>query len=357
MTSTSNDDFPGFIPHYVETDLNGDRIGVTLWDSEGLEANLVDIQLQDITRFIESKFEDTFNEESKIARTPGFLDSHIHCVFLLLDPSRLDAILAASQKASGVNGVKAKANSFARNRSEPLPEGLDGNLDLNVLHGLKTKTTVIPVIAKADTITVAHMKYLKRAVLQSLKKNGLETLEALGPDDDEGSDDGSMNGEINGVFERDEDAANARSEEDKFSMTSVLDSPSGSSSTFSASDFDLAKPGKPWKASRASTPSTPPVPPLHPNDSPALPLSIISPDPYDPEIVGRRYPWGFADPMNASHCDFVKLKETVFQEWRADLKEASRELWYEGWRTNRLNKKARRDGGLIGDARTQGWAR
>ena len=350
--------FPTFISHYVETEVENERIGVTLWDSEGLETNVVDIQIQDLTTFIESKFEDTFNEESKVARAPGFRDTHIHCVFLLLDPVRLDANIAANQKASEINGAKAKANSFVKGRHEPFPSGLDENLDLNVLRGLKGKTTVVPVIAKADSITSAHMAHLKRAVWDSLEKNGLETLEALSPEDDDYSDTTSINegrnGHTNGFDEREEDAAKA--EEDKFSVTSVLDSPSDSSSSFSASNFDLAKPSKPPKPAPARTPSSPTVPSSAPVEPPALPLSIISPDIYEPEVVGRKFPWGFADPMNAEHCDFVKLKETVFTDWKSDLREASRELWYEGWRTSRLNKKARRDGAFIGDMSTQIWA-
>ena len=350
--------FPTFISHYVETEVENERIGVTLWDSEGLETNVVDIQIQDLTTFIESKFEDTFNEESKVARAPGFRDTHIHCVFLLLDPVRLDTNIAANRKASEINGAKANANSFVKGRREPFPSGLDENLDLNVLRGLKGKTTVVPVIAKADSITSAHMAHLKRAVWDSLKKNGLETLEALSPEDDDDSDTTSINegrnGHTNGFDEREEDAAKA--EEDKFSVTSVLDSPSDSSSSFSASNFDLAKPNKPPKPSPARTSSSPTVWSSAPVEPPALPLSIISPDIYEPEVVGRKFPWGFADPMNAEHCDFVKLKETVFTDWKSDLREASRELWYEGWRTSRLNKKARRDGAFIGDMSTQIWA-
>lgn len=342
---------------------------MTLWDSEGLESNVVDIQIQDMATFIESKFEDTYNEESKVARAPGFLDTHIHCVFLVLDPVRLDANIAAARKTNELNGVKAKANSFAKGRQEATPGGLDENLDLNLLRGLKGKTTVVPIIGKADTITSTHMKHLKGAVWESLRKNGLETLEALSQDDEEDEDDATLESDgRNGFNERDEDAIyktghtngrnHSRNEEDKFSVTSHLDSASDSSSTFSASEFDLAKPGKPSKPTPVRTSSSPTVP-IVPVEPPVLPLSIISPDPYEQEVIGRRFPWGFADPMNAEHCDFVKLKQRVFTEWRSDLREASRELWYEGWRTSRLNKKARRDGGFVGSTgsiMTQVWA-
>lgn len=354
VPTTSAGAFSNFTSQYVETEIEGERIGVTLWDSEGLEASGVDLQLQNMTTFIESKFEDTFNEESKVARAPGFRDTHIHCVFLVLDPSRLDANIAAGQRANEIDGVKAMANSFVRGRPERSLSGLDENLDLNVLRALKGKTTVVPVIAKADTITSAHMAHLKRAVWDSLRSNGLETLEGITQNDDEESDNSSGSPKNNHLDERDEDII--KTEGDKFSMTSVLSSSSDSSSVFSASDFDLAKPGKPSIISPVRTPSSPNVltPPLA--EPPALPLSIISPDPYEPDVIGRKFPWGLADPMNAEHCDFVKLKQTIFTEWRGDLRDASRELWYESWRTSRLKKKARRDGGLVVDARTQVWA-
>ena len=347
VSSASAGAFPNFTSQYVETEIEGERIGVTLWDSEGLEANRVDLQLQNMSTFIESKFEDTFNEESKVARAPGFRDTHIHCVFLVLDPNRLDANIAAGERVNEINGIKAKANTFVRG-----PVSLDENLDLDLFRSLKGKTTVVPVIAKADTITSAHMAQLKRAVWDCLISNGLETLEAITQNDgDDESDTSSGSPKNNYLDERDENVK--KPEGDKFSMTSVLSSASDSSSAFSASDFDLAKPGKPSKFSSVRTPTATTPPPAEP---PALPLSIISPDPYEPGVVGRKFPWGLADPMNAEHCDFVKLKHNVFAEWRDDLRQASRELWYESWRTSRLNKKARREGGVVGDMKSQVWA-
>lgn len=350
--------FPTFTSQYVETEIETERIGVTLWDSDGLEANVVDLQLKEITTFIESKFEDTFTEESKVARAPGFRDTHIHCTFLVLDPVRLDANVVAGRRANEINGVKAKANSFVRARPEPSASGLDENLDLNVLRALKGKTTVVPVIAKADTITVAHMAHLKRAVWDGLKKNGLETLDALTQNDDDDDDGSDTSTEAAGdhLDERDEDAAKA--EDDKFSVTSHLDSPSDSSSSTSISKFHVANPTQNSKMPSNGTPSSPRAP-SPPTEPPLLPLSIISPDPFEPDVVGRKFPWGFADPYNAEHCDFTKLKETVFTEWKGDLREASRELWYEGWRTSRLNKKSRRNGTIslgINEVRTTVWS-
>ena len=48
-----------FESHYLETEIDGERIGLTLWDSEGLEKNVVDLQLREMSSFLESKFEET----------------------------------------------------------------------------------------------------------------------------------------------------------------------------------------------------------------------------------------------------------------------------------------------------------
>ncbi|KAI9821508.1 MAG: hypothetical protein M1832_003356, partial [Thelocarpon impressellum] len=184
-----------FESHYLETEIDGERIGLTLWDSKGLEANVVDLQLREMSSFLESKFEETFTEEMKVVRAPGVQDTHIHCVFLMLDPMRLDANVTAARHAGPSNGANGKHAGRGAG-------GLDENLDLQVLRTLQGKTTVVPVISKADTITTAHMAFLKKVVWDGLKLANLDPLEALGLDDldasslDERSEAGSSDGSI-----------------------------------------------------------------------------------------------------------------------------------------------------------------
>ena len=316
-----------FTSEYLETEVDGERVGVTLWDSEGLEKNIVDFQLPIITSFLESKFEDTFSEEQKVVRAPGVKDTHIHCVFLILDPARLDTNITEARKKA--NNAKVVNTIFG---------GLDENLDLNVLRELQSKTTVIPVISKADTITGAHMRHLKKTVWDTIKRAKLDPLEALslGLDDDEDPDR---------LDERDEDEYQSSESEDKPDVLNKILERSSSEAARSIVSDDSSK--------SQSPPTSPPSARKHhsrkpsaisisiqneDSETPFLPLSIISPDPYEPEVIGRRFPWGFADPYNPEHCDFVKLRESVFSEWRGELRETSREQWYEGWRTQRLEK-------------------
>ncbi|KXX82607.1 Neuronal-specific septin-3 [Madurella mycetomatis] len=307
-----------FIPHYLETEIDGERIGLTLWDSEGLEKNVVDLQLREMSSFLESKFEETFNEEMKVVRSPGVQDTHIHAVFLVLDPARLDRNIAAA-KAANANGQRSGGKHYPHAR---ILGSLDEDLDLQVLRTLQGKTTVIPVISKADTITTKHMNVLKRTVSESLKKANLDPLEALGLDDeDESSPDSSR------IAEEDEDHVSEQGEMEAGADDQDLPIQRQASSTSSGrSSSDSVRR---HKASDESPKE---------DEVPFLPMSILSPDIYEPGVVGRQFPWGFADPYNEEHCDFLRLKDAVFSDWRSELRELSREQWYEGWRTSRLKQ-------------------
>lgn len=304
-----------FTKTYLETEIDGERIGLTLWDSQGFEKNIVDLQLRETIAFIESKFEETFTEETKVIRAPGVRDTHIHCAFHLIDPARLESSIVRTTTNSNIHG-------------NILSGGLDEDLDLQILRGLRGKTTVVPVISKADTITTAHMNVLKHLVRMSLKSQGLDPLEALEIDLEaygitpspippnmclagskpEEQTNGGKSSHEDGIIDEDEDV------DDEWAPT------------------------RRRAASRASLETTSTAATENPmTNVEFLPLSVLSPDSYEPGAIGRKFPWGFADPFNAEHCDFLRLKEVVFNEWRGELRESSREIWYERWRTSRLS--------------------
>ena len=321
--------------HYLETEIDGERVGMTLWDSQGLEKNVVDLQLREMSIFIENKFEDTFSEEMKVVRAPGVRDTHIHCVFLILDPVRLDANIQAAQQQTSLDKIARKVGTPAR-----IVGALDEDFDLQVIRTLHGKTSVVPVISKADTITTAHMAFLKKMVHDSLKKTGLDPLEALSFADEE-SDEEDI-GIIDKFDEREEDEEIARNTTE--SPDSEDGRPSPHTSDSDTVPLDQPTPTLPHHNSqRHKRGESDGISDEGAVDAPYLPYSILSPDSYSLESgdgpVGRKFPWGFADPHNPEHCDFVKLKEMCFGEWRAELREASKEIWYERWRTSRLDRQ------------------
>lgn len=295
----------GYTSHYLETEIDSERVGLTLWDSQGLERSIVDLQLRGVTGFLETKFEETLNEEMKVMRSPGARDTHIHCTFLVLDPVRLDENRAAAERF---------AKGTQKATDAPVVGILDNSLDIQVLKTVLGKTTVVPIISKADTITTAHMAYLRKAVWDSLKKASIDPLEVLTLEDQE---EYSSSESADEEEEKSEKGSSAGGSEESGSGDAQTPSPSrGSHNTRGSSASQVANQN--------------------------LPFAIISPDPHaletNDEPVGRKFPWGFADPYNPEHCDFARLKESVFSDWRSELREASRLIWYERWRTSRLHR-------------------
>lgn len=317
-----------FTSSFIETDMEGERVGLTLWDSAGLEKNIVDLQLREMTSFIESKFEETFAEEQKVMRSPGFRDTHIHCVFLVLDPLRLDANIAgASQSKGGSVGSRVG--------------GLDDDVDVQVLRALWEKTVVIPVIAKADTLTTRHMAHLKRSVWQSIKDNSMNPLDALELEEDDNDlyeEDSDVLPEGDEGFELDLPPQRGDDRGPPTPIDNLLSSSSSNSSGSPTSDKAKRASKRASHVRHASQAST------STDEEPYLPLSVLSPDPYTlpksgratEEELSRIFPWGSASPLNPQHCDFPRLRASVFMEWRGDLRELSRTRWYEQWRTSRL---------------------
>ncbi|GAP92515.2 putative septin aspe protein [Rosellinia necatrix] len=323
-----------FIPHYLESEIDGERVGLTIWDSEGLEKNVVDLQLREMSTFLEGKFEETFAEEMKVVRSPGVQDTHIHAAFLILDPARLDRNIAAARAVPGVTLSGARDIDVTR-----LVGGLDEDLDLQVMRTLHGKTTVIPVISKADTVTTAHMTFLKKTVWASLKKASFDPLAALGLDEEDGSTSESSKLDENDELRAEAEAV-AEAEADEEAVGSDGDEEKGKDSSSDGDDNVVEGEDRASYASKrrsaASTGQTKTSSEGNSEELPLLPMSIISPDLYEPGAIDRKFPWGTANPYDPDHCDFTRLRDAVFTEWRSELREASREQWYEGWRTSRL---------------------
>ena len=335
-----------FTSHYLESEFDGERVGVTIYDSNGLEKHLIDLQLREFSYFLESKFQETFREEQKVMRSAGVRDTHVHCVFFVLDPSRLD------NNISSTSSPNAKSRDIV---NKPRTVGaFDQDLDVDLLKTLQGKTSIIPIISKADSVTTAHMTYLKRVVWDSLKKLKMDPLEILNVESDEEGDVSEPGlSTIKQEMIEEEPKPNEEARR-ATSMSSVYDSAreGGEGDSGNESDSTIHRAQYNPRATNGTDTVGLSVAGLKPHhdeirvstmsenvELPMLPLSIISPDIHDPTVVGRRFPWGFADPYNIEHCDFTRLLDSVFSEWREDLREAARERWYEGWRTNRLRTR------------------
>jgi len=53
-------------------------------------------------------------------------------------------------------------------------------------------------------------------------------------------------------------------------------------------------------------------------------------------ILGRQYTWGTVDVENPEHCDFCDVKTFLLETHLNDLKQLTKDYYYEAWRTNKL---------------------
>lgn len=87
----------------------------------------------------------------------------------------------------------------------------------------------------------------------------------------------------------------------------------------------------------------------------AMPFSVIGSEnlverPDDGAVVlGRKYLWGVAEVENDSHCDFLKLRLLLIRSHMLDLAQSTEDLHYENYRTKQMETRK------LGEPRPRKW--
>lgn len=105
---------------------------------------------QTITDYVDSKYEEYLSSESKVNRKLPINDQRIHCCLFFISP-----------------GHTLK------------------QLDIEVMKKLHDRVNLIPVIAKADTMTAEEIKNFKKVVLDVIAENKIQIYEFPDIDDDD----------------------------------------------------------------------------------------------------------------------------------------------------------------------------
>ncbi|XP_055100727.1 septin-10-like isoform X1 [Symphalangus syndactylus] len=118
---------------------------------------------QPIVDYIDDQFEAYFQEELKIKRSPfTYHDSHIHVCLYFISPT----------------GHSLKT------------------LDLLTMKNLDSKVSIIPVIAKADTVSKTELQKFKIKLMSELVSNGLQIYQFPMDDDTIAKVNAAMNGQL-----------------------------------------------------------------------------------------------------------------------------------------------------------------
>ncbi|KAF5678833.1 hypothetical protein FHETE_1074 [Fusarium heterosporum] len=183
---------------------------------------------------------------------------------------RFDSYLDAENKVNRMNIVDNRIHACVF-FIQPTGHSLKP-LDIEVMRRLHTKVNLIPVIAKADTLTDEEIAAFKSRtkILADIKHHGIQIFE--GP-----------------RYELDDEETIAENNE---IMSKVPFAVVGANNEITSAD------GR--------------------------------------KIRGRAYPWGIIEVDNEEHCDFVKLRQMLIRTHMEELKEHTNNQLYENYRTDKL---------------------
>jgi septin 7 len=116
---------------------------------------------QPIIDYIDSKYEEYLNTESRVVRKPHIIDNRIHTCLYFITPTghRLDLFLFYIL-------FEKKKNLFSLQA-----------LDIEFMKRLHDRVNIIPVIAKADTLTSEELRLFKKSIMQDIINEKIKLYE------------------------------------------------------------------------------------------------------------------------------------------------------------------------------------
>ncbi|KAI8060707.1 Septin-domain-containing protein [Gongronella butleri] len=307
----------------VDAEIDGEKMVLTLIDTPGFQADyIIDKQLNDIIGYIEHQFDLTLAEESKVKRNPKAVDTQVHACLYFVDPAKRD---------------------------------LD-EFDIRVLSKLSRRANVIPVIGKADTLTLAQRNRLRPTIVKSLynthriplygmpeDEDDEEEEDAVAPTYDAAVDQQSQEAAANGTEKAKKDE-NDENDDEESSKHATIDAPISHSKPKSASldeflaQFSYEEEDDEVQAFIDYLRSIPfAVIACEEDPETGAPLKIQDGD--NQIHLGRDYGWGKIDCLSDEYSDFNQLKTMLLVTHRRILASDTMERYYEQYRTERLLQK------------------
>ncbi|KAJ7250823.1 Septin-domain-containing protein [Mycena haematopus] len=169
-----------------------DRVLFSLIDTPGLDfvegrELKLERQVNGIIKYIDAQYADTMSEESKVVRKSKG-DQHIHLCIYMIDPSSI--MTAAARRGASSLPSKTRSETTVSNRNPPdlVPDTSseddsddesEGTLtmspaEVRVIRRLSARSNVLPVIARADSLTDEKLHAVKNAVRTGLAEAGLD---------------------------------------------------------------------------------------------------------------------------------------------------------------------------------------
>ncbi|KAI9272862.1 Septin-domain-containing protein [Phascolomyces articulosus] len=277
-------------------DVDGEKVMLTVIDTPGFQTDyLIDKQLHDILGYIEHQFDLTLAEESKVKRNPKAVDTQVHACLYVIDPTK---------------------------------RALD-QYDIRILTRLSERVNVIPVIGKADTLTLAQRRRLKPTILRDIYTNQKIPLYGMPEDEEDDEEEEEEKKEENDDDENKED--------DNKEKNTTNGSNNNNKGTTGASLEDFLNQFN-YQEEDEETQAFLDYLKL-------IPFNVIAyedePETGEPIAmegikIGRDYGWGKIDCLSDDTSDFNTLKTMLLSTHRRILQSETVERYYEQYRTERL---------------------
>ncbi|KAH8825360.1 septin family protein [Flagelloscypha sp. PMI_526] len=172
------------------TESKFDRVLFSVVDTPGLDfvegrELKLERQVSGIIRYIDAQYADTMSEESKVIRKSKG-DQHIHLCVYLIDPSSVISAAARRSLSSLPGRSKSQTTVSASNPPDLVPDTASlaseddteapltmSPAELRVLKRLAGRVNVLPIIARADSLTDEQLALVKQAIRDDLHTAGI----------------------------------------------------------------------------------------------------------------------------------------------------------------------------------------
>ncbi|KAL0973154.1 hypothetical protein UPYG_G00199670 [Umbra pygmaea] len=238
--------------HTVDIEEKGVKLKLTIVDTPGFGDAVDNTECwKSVADYIDQQFEQYFRDESGLNRK-NIQDNRVHCCLYFISPFG--------------HGLRP--------------------LDVEFMKALHEKVNIVPILAKADTLTPTEVKKKKFKIREEIEQFGIKIYQFPDCDSDEDED-------------------------------------------FKQQDQELK------------------VKHIYPEcklkDS--IPFAVIGSNTVveakGKRVRGRLYPWGIVEVENPAHCDFVKLRNMLVRTHMQDLKDVTRETHYENYRAHCIQSMTR----------------
>ncbi|KAG0303071.1 hypothetical protein BGZ98_007004 [Dissophora globulifera] len=276
-----------------EIEEGSEKINVTLVDTPGFVGSdeVIDAHCDEILRYLEYQFDLTLAEERKVRRNPKAVDNQIHACLYFIDHSSPRLGLS--------------------------------DADVRILKRLGTRVNLIPVIARADTLTRAQAKRMKQAILKDAAHHQIQFFQFLSPKlakrllaQQQGDEEGYKKKRSSRQGPGDDEEDNEQDDEEEEEEEEDDDE----------DDWDPE-----FLEEKANLQSLVPFTAIAQEED-----GVEIRDSKGRIIQGREFPWGVLNCLDSNHCDLDSLRSALLSSHRQELKEITYGYFYEKYRTEKL---------------------